>query len=47
MEGKPIDFSVKKKFWVQWSVKKVMMTVFWDMKGAITIGFHEKKKMKL
>ena len=25
-------FPVKEKFWVQQSVKKVMLTVFWDMK---------------
>ena len=26
------DFPVKKKFWIQLSVKKVIQTVFWDMK---------------
>ena len=30
------------KFWVQWSVKKVMLTVFWDMKRLIPIDFLEK-----
>ena len=29
-------------FQVEWSVKKVMLTVFWDMKGPITIDFNEK-----
>ena len=32
---------VKKKFCVQWSVKKVMLTVFWDVKGLITFDFLE------
>ena len=31
-----------KKFWAEQSVKKVMLTVFWDMKGPITIDFLEK-----
>ena len=44
MEWKHTDSPVKKKrFQVQWSVKKVMLTVFWDMKGRITIDFLEKK----
>ena len=29
---------LKKKFWMQWSVKKVMLIVFWD----ITVDFLEK-----
>ena len=33
---------VKKKFNTKWSVKKVMLTVFLDMKGPITIDFLEK-----
>ena len=33
----------EKKFQVQWPVKKVMMTVFWDMKGAISIDFFEER----
>ena len=32
----------KKMFWVQWSVKKVLLTVFWNMKGPVTIDFLEK-----
>ena len=32
-----IDSPVKKKLWVQLSVKKFMLTVFWDMKGPIII----------
>ena len=37
------DSPVKKKFLVQWSAKKVKMTVFWDRKrGHITIDFLEK-----
>ena len=35
-EWKNTDFPVKKKFLEQRSVK-VMLTVFWDMKGSITI----------
>ena len=34
---------VKEKFWVQWSVKKFMLTAFWDMKGPIDIDFLEKR----
>ena len=37
MEWKYTDCLVKKKFWSQWLIKKVMLTVFWDMKGPITI----------
>ena len=35
---------VKKMFQVQWSLKKVMLTVFWDMKTSMTIDFLEKGK---
>ena len=31
-----------KKFRTQWSVKKMMLTVFWDMKGPIISDFLEK-----
>ena len=37
-----IDPAVKKKFLAQQSVKKVMFSVFWDMKWNITIYFLEK-----
>ena len=36
------DFPVKKKFWAQLSLKKVMLTVFWEMKGLMIIDFLEK-----
>ena len=36
-----MDSPVKKKFWVQWSVKKLMLTVP-DMKRSMTIDFLEK-----
>ena len=42
MEWKHTDFLVKKKFQAQQSVKKIMLTVSWGMKGPITIGFFEK-----
>ena len=42
IEWKCTDSQVKKKFREQYSVKKVMLTVFWDMKGLITIDFLEK-----
>ena len=32
----------KKKFWSQWSIKKVRLPIFWDMKEPITIDFLEK-----
>ena len=41
MERKHIDSPVKKTFWVLQSVK-VILTVFWDMKGPMTIDFIEK-----
>ena len=36
------EFPVKEKFWMQLLVKEVMLTVFWNMKGPITIDFLEK-----
>ena len=33
------DSLVKKKFQAQWSVKKVMLAVFWDIKEPIIIDF--------
>ena len=39
---KHTDSLIKKKFWVQWSVKKVMLTVFWSIKEPI-IDFFEKR----
>ena len=42
MEWKHTNFPIMKKFWVQWSVKKVMLSVFWDMKELLTIDFLEK-----
>ena len=43
MNWKPnTDFSVKKKFWMKGLVKKVMLTVFYDIKGSITIDFLKK-----
>ena len=40
---KDTDSLVKKKIWVQHSIK-VMLTVFWEMGWSITIDFLEKKK---
>ena len=37
-----IHSPVNKKFWVQLSVKKIMLTVFWYRKESITIDFLEK-----
>ena len=42
MEWTHIDFLVKKRFWMQLSVKKVMLTVFLDLKEPTTIDFLEK-----
>ena len=42
MECKLIDSLVKKRLWALRSVKKVMLTVIWDMKRPITIDFLEK-----
>ena len=36
------DSQVKKKFWAKQSVKKVMLTVFYDIKKPITVDFLEK-----
>ena len=36
------DSPEKKKFCAHHSVKKVMLTVFWDIKEGITIDFFEK-----
>ena len=36
------DSSVKKRFQVERSVKTIIRTVFWDMKGTPTIDFLEK-----
>ena len=41
MEWKYTDSSLKKRFWAQQSAK-VMLIVFWDMKGLITIDLTEK-----
>ena len=41
MEWKHVDSLVKKKFWTQWSVK-VMLPVFWDIKGSIPFDFLGK-----
>ena len=35
-------FFQEKKFRIQWSEKKIMLTMFWDMKGSMTIDFLEK-----
>ena len=40
--GKHIDSPAKKMFQARRSVKMVMLTIFWYMKEAITIGFLEK-----
>ena len=39
---KHMNSQVKKKFWEQQLVKKVMLTVIWNKKGPITIDFREK-----
>ena len=36
--------SCKEKFQAQRSVKKVMLTIYWEMKGTITIDILEKVK---
>ena len=36
------DYVEMKKIRVQWSVKRVMLTVFWDVKGKVTINFLGK-----
>ena len=42
MEGKNIYSQVKKKFQAHQSLKKDMLTVFWDLKEPLTIDFFEK-----
>ena len=42
MEWKHTDSPIKERFQEQWSVKKVILTVFWKMKIVITIDFFEK-----
>ena len=42
MEWKHSDSMVKKKFQAQQSIKKIILTVFLDMKEPITIEFFEK-----
>ena len=34
--------TIKKKFWTHSSVKMVILTIFMDMKGQLTINFLEK-----
>ena len=43
MNWKHTDSWVKKTFWAQHSVKKVILKVFLSMKGPITIDFLEKR----
>ena len=40
--GNRLPLWLGKIFWAQESVKKVMQTIFWDMKRTITIDFFEK-----
>ena len=42
MEWKHTDSTVTKKIWVQWSVKKVILIVFWDLIGSMNMNFFEK-----
>ena len=42
MEWKHVSSPVKKKFKSQKSLRKVMLTVFWDRNGPITISFLER-----
>ena len=42
MEWKYNDSLAKRMFWAQWSVKKVLLTVYLDMKGSMTIDFLKK-----
>ena len=42
MEWKHIESQVKEEFQVHESVKKVMLAVFWDMKGPLAIDFFKK-----
>ena len=45
MEWKHTDSPVKKKFWAQQSVRKVLLKVFLGMKESITIDFFEKVQL--
>ena len=40
--GKTLTLQQKKKLWVQQSVKKVMLTIIWDIKRPITFDLLEK-----
>ena len=42
MEWKHAKSLLKEKLQAPWSAKKVILTVFWGMKGPITIDFLEK-----
>lgn len=42
MEWKHVQSPTKKKFKSQRAVGKVMLTVFWDMKGPVTIDFLQR-----
>ena len=42
LERKHTNSLVKKKLQAQQPVKKVMLTIFWNMKGSISINFLEK-----
>ena len=42
IKRKHADSEVKKEFQVQWSVKKVMLTAFLDIKRSITIDSKKK-----
>ena len=42
-QSERIDSLVKKKIQTQGSVKKVVLIVFWNMKGPINIDFLEKE----
>ena len=42
MDEKYTESPVKEKFWTQRSVKKIMLTVFWDIKEPIATDFLEE-----
>ena len=42
IELKHINSPGKEKFLAQLSIKKVMLTIFWDIKGPLIIDFIEK-----
>jgi histone-lysine N-methyltransferase SETMAR len=42
LEWKRVTSSVKKKFKSQRATRKVMLTVFWDMQGPITLDFKSQ-----